>query len=258
VKQPYADVYRDLYERHWWWRAREAVLVREIARRTLPAGWGRILDVGCGDALFFKHLMRFGDPWGIESDASLVRADGPYRSRLHLGPFDSSFVPDRPFRLVLMLDVLEHMHDPVAALTRVREVLEPGGSLLLTVPAFQIAWTRHDEINEHVRRYTRGTLEPLVRAAGLTLASSRYLFHWLFAAKLAVRVRESITRGEPTPAAVPSAWLNAMLRGVCIAEERLLGWARLPVGTSLLAWCDAPPRAIAQLKPEVAAAKAGK
>jgi SAM-dependent methyltransferase len=256
VRQAYADVYRDLYQRHWWWRAREAVLLREIARRTPPAGWGRILDVGCGDALFFDHLMRLGDAWGVESDASLVRDVGPYRSRVHVGRFDNSFVPDRPFRLVLMLDVLEHMQDPVAALTRVREVLEPGGSLLLTVPAFQIAWTRHDDINEHIVRYTRGTLEPVMSAAGLTLASTRYLFHWLLPVKLAVRAWEALRPGEPAPAGVPPRWLNATLRTVCITEERMLGWARLPLGTSLLAWCDAPRLEVERPSRPPAAAKA--
>jgi trans-aconitate methyltransferase len=257
VKQAYADAYRDLYHRHWWWRAREAVLLREIVQRTPAAGWGRILDVGCGDALFFDQLMRIGDVWGVESDASLVRENGPYRTRVHVGRFDSSFVPPQPFRLILMLDVLEHVQDPVAMLTRVRELLEPGGSLLLTVPAFQSAWTRHDDINEHVVRYTRGRLEPMVRAAGLTLASSRYLFHWLFPVKLAVRGWEALRSGEPAPASIPPAWLNATLRAACVMEARLLGWARLPLGTSLLAWCDAPRRSVERTSREPAAAKAG-
>ena len=237
MKQAYADVYRELYERHWWWRAREAVLVREIATHMPPGGWGRILDIGCGDALFFDQLSRFGDVWGVEGDASLIRDDGPYRHRVHVGQFDGTFPVSEPFGLILMLDVLEHMSDPVPALERARDLLEPGGAILVTVPAFQAAWTRHDDINEHVTRYTRGSLEPLVRAAGLVVGSRRYLFHWLLPAKLAVRAAEALIPMGSKPAAVPPTWLNATLRVVSLAEERLVSWARLPFGSSLLAWC---------------------
>ncbi|HYT94425.1 MAG TPA: class I SAM-dependent methyltransferase, partial [Gemmataceae bacterium] len=70
----YAAAYRNLYERHWWWRAREAMLVREIEVHQPVGGWGKVLDVGCGDGLFFDELARFGEVWGVESDESLVPA----------------------------------------------------------------------------------------------------------------------------------------------------------------------------------------
>src|SRR2546426_671635 len=52
VEPEYAVRYRDLYRRHWWWRARER-LILDVLRRLRPgAGWSAILDVGCGDGLF--------------------------------------------------------------------------------------------------------------------------------------------------------------------------------------------------------------
>jgi SAM-dependent methyltransferase len=237
MKQTYAQKYRELHERHWWWRSREIVLLQELAEHAPHGGFGRILDIGCGDALFFDQLRRFGDVWGVESDPSLVRDDGPHRHRIHVGNFDGSFSAREPFGLVLMLDVLEHMQDPVDALCRVRDLLEPSGSLLITVPAFSIAWTRHDDWNEHVVRYTRSSLERAVRASGLTIRSSRYLYHWLFPAKLIVRATEALRAWAPKPAEVPPEWLNQLLLRLCLFEERLLRTAHLPVGTSLLAWC---------------------
>jgi SAM-dependent methyltransferase len=255
VRDDYAAAYRALYQRHWWWQAREAVLVGEIGGNAPAGGWGRILDVGCGDALFFDELERFGDVWGVESDASLVSEAGPYRSRVHIGGFDASFAAREPFGLVLMLDVLEHMHDPVAALRRVRELLEPSGALLVTVPAFPMAWTRHDDINEHVVRYTRRSLVEVLRAAELDLRSSRYLFHWLFPVKLAVRAVEAMRPGQPAPASIPPRWLNRALWAVSRAEERLLGWTRLPFGTSLLAWCVPAERGGSLSRPRSAVAR---
>src|SRR4051794_13023473 len=43
----YAEQYRELYEKHWWWRAR-AELIIETLQRLRPSGWKYILDVGCG------------------------------------------------------------------------------------------------------------------------------------------------------------------------------------------------------------------
>src|SRR5436190_189838 len=78
VDATYAQEYRELYERHWWWRARERFILDELARLRPAAGWGAILDVGCGDALFFDALSRFGDVEGVEPDASLVTPNGPH------------------------------------------------------------------------------------------------------------------------------------------------------------------------------------
>ena len=235
----YAAAYRDLYERHWWWRAREPMLIREIEGHRPAAGWGSILDVGCGDGLFFDQLVRFGQVWGVESDVTLVPADSRHRGRLHLGPFDSTFKPGRRFGLVLMLDVLEHLPDPVAALRKAADLLEPGGRVLITVPAFQVLWTSHDDLNHHFVRYRRRSLDPVVERAGLRMLSSRYCFQWLFPVKLGVRVLERVGAVSGNPATVPPEWLNRTLLALTRVEQETIGRLGLPFGSSLLAWCAA-------------------
>ena len=68
----YAAAYPELYQRHWWWRVREEILLRNI--RTILAGTpeARILDVGCGAGLFFDELEQFGHVEGVESDRAVV------------------------------------------------------------------------------------------------------------------------------------------------------------------------------------------
>ena len=235
----YAAVYRDLYERHWWFRARETMLLREIESHRPAAGWSSVLDVGCGNGLFFDRLDRFGEVRGVESDESLVPADSRHRARIHLGPFDSTFEPGRRFGLVLMLDVLEHLPDPVAALRKAGGLLEPGGRVLITVPAFQLLWTSHDDLNRHFVRYRRRSLNLLVAQAGLSLLSSRYCFHWLFPVKLGVRALERLGAVSGDPATVPPPWLNRALLGLTRVEQETIGRLGLPFGSSLLAWCAA-------------------
>lgn len=233
----YAATYRDLYARHWWWRARELMLRREIEGHQPAAGWGSVLDVGCGDGLFFDWLAHFGEVWGVESDEALVPASSRHRGRIHVGPFDSTFEPGRRFGLVLMLDVLEHLPDPVAALRKAGALLQPGGRVLVTVPAFQLLWTSHDDLNRHFVRYRRSRLAAVAAQAGLGVVGSRYCFQWLFPAKLGIRVLERLGVMRSAPATVPPAWLNRALLALTRAEQATLGRLGLPFGSTLLAWC---------------------
>jgi len=240
VETEYAARYRDLYRRHWWWRARER-LILDVLRRLRPgAGWSAILDVGCGDGLFFERLAEFGPVEGVEPDASLVASDGPYRDRIHVVSFDRSFRPGRRYGLILMLDVLEHLPEPVEALRHALTLLEPGGILLVTVPAFPLLWTNHDVLNHHYARYTRASFTRLARAAGLRIVRSRYFFQWLFPAKLGVRLLEALWRRPPAPPRVPPPWINRALYLVSRSEQFVLGALPLPFGSSLLVIAEKP------------------
>lgn len=236
----YLGAYRDLYLRHWWWRAREALLTREIERLAARGAFGRILDVGCGDGLFFPTLQRFGDPAGIEPAPEMLTPDGPWRARIHAGPLDASYQPEHRFGLVLALDVIEHLADPHAFLDHVRRVIAPGGWFVATVPAFRALWTAHDDLNEHVTRYRRGEFASLVAAHGLAVTHARYFFVSLAAAKLLVRALEKVRRPRPRPPRVPTAPVNAILEAACRAEQALLGRHAPWFGSSLLLVARAP------------------
>lgn len=231
----YALRYRALYDRHWWWRAREALIV-ETLERLFPHGTGGpILDVGCGDGLFFEKLSRFGPVEGIEMDPTGVAPEGPWRDRIRLQPFDASFEPGKRYALVLLLDVLEHFADPLACLRRAVELLADGGAILVTVPAFRSLWTSHDEINRHFTRYRKGALEDLARRAGARVETARYFFVWMSPLKLAVRLKEAALGGKPAPPRIPPAAFNALFYRVSRLEQKLLGRAPVPFGSSLVA-----------------------
>lgn len=230
----YARRYRQLYREHWWWRAREHVVLETLRRQRPAAGWRRILDVGCGDGLLFDRLGEFGEVEGVEADPSLVSPGGRHRAQIHVRPFDASFQPGKSYSLILMLDVIEHLRDPVGALRHVAQLLERDGILVATVPAFPMLWTTHDDLNHHVTRYTRRSFGTLAEQAGLRVDATRYFFHWLFPAKLVVRVLEALTRSQPTPPRVPAPWVNRWLYLFSRLEQSLLTPLPVPFGASLL------------------------
>jgi SAM-dependent methyltransferase len=235
VDAEYGQRYRDLYTRHWWWRAREAALVDTLQAIPAAGGRHRILDVGCGDGLFFDRLLDLGDVEGIEPDAALVGPTGVHRGRIHVQPFDDRFRPATNYSLILMLDVLEHLEDPVAALRHATSLLTETGHLVITVPAFMLLWTNHDVINHHRTRYTKATLRAAARIAGLHLDREEYWFQWTCPAKIGTGLVERALRLAPAPPAVPPAWINRALYTLSRAERRVLGPLAPPFGSSLVA-----------------------
>jgi hypothetical protein len=171
---------------------------------------------------------------GVESEPTLVSSDTPYRARIHVEPFDSTFDLGRRYSLILMLDVLEHLSDPSAALRHATSLLEPHGVLLATVPSMMSLWTRHDDLNHHYVRYNKASLVSLMTRAGLHLDECRYFFHWMVAAKIATRLSEVLIPGKPVPPSVPPTVINNALYALSRLEQNSLAHLRLPFGSSLL------------------------
>ncbi|MGH7525053.1 MAG: class I SAM-dependent methyltransferase, partial [Gemmatimonadales bacterium] len=210
--------------------------VRALRRIRRGKPRGRILDVGCGDGILFPALIPFGEVEGIEADGTTLDPAGPWRDRIHVAPFDQSAPLDGQYDLILILDVIEHLDAPVAALRHALSLLRPDGALLVTVPALPALWTAHDDLNHHRRRYTRRQLSQELGEAGFEVESMRFLFHSLVIGKLAVRWREHRRGRRPALPRVPPPGLNRFAAGISKAEMVVLAPAsRILPGTSLLA-----------------------
>ena len=238
----YGRHYRELYENHWWWRAREVILLEELHRLFPDSRALAILDVGCGDGLFFERLRQFGEVEGIESEAALVDPRGPNRSRITVAPFDASFNPGKQYDLILMLDVLEHLDAPEEALHHAGSLLRAGGKMVVTVPAFRMVWTNHDRLNEHRTRFTKRSFRLVAASAGMEIMEMRYFFVWLFAAKLATRMAELILPREPRNPRIPSSAINGFLYQASRFEDKLTRIIPAPIGSSLLIVGERSPK----------------
>lgn len=207
----YCQDYRELYYRHWWWRAREAAILDVLYHHSPQAGWGDILDIGCGDGLLFDKLLKLGNVEGLEPSASLITPDGPHRRLIHVRPFDKNFQPGKQYSLILMLDVLEHLSNPVDVLSHALSLLTSSGVILITVPALNILWTNQDVVSKHLTRYTKRTLRNVAEKAGMLIEDERYWFQWTVPAKLVQRAVEHIFHCKPVSPRIPPRPLNNTL-----------------------------------------------
>ena len=93
------------------------------------------------------------------------------------------------YNTVVMVNVLEHIKDDNGALGILRDLIVPGGCLLLYVPALPFLYSNFDKSVGHYRRYTRSNLTRQLEAAGYTIKYVSYfdflgIFPWYIVNKL--------------------------------------------------------------------------
>jgi SAM-dependent methyltransferase len=226
-------------DRHWWYRGRRTVLERVIADLRLPAR-ARVLDAGCGSGRNMVELARHGTVTGVElSNTSVCLARARKAGEVIEGSvMEMPFAPDS-FDLAVSLDVIEHLQDDLGALRELRRTVAPGGSLLVTVPAYQWLWSGHDEINHHHRRYTRRSLLRVAEQTGWKPVRTTYFNSLLLPVAIVLRVLERLntkTTESSLDLWVPPAPLNWLLERPLALEAALIGRGRrIPAGLSLLA-----------------------
>jgi SAM-dependent methyltransferase len=158
----YTSDYEQFELRHWWFVARRQIIHDAINRYVLSRNaQPRWLDVGCGTGVLLDSLPAIANQLGLELDGNSVaraRAKG-----LKVEQIEPQWDLDKygSFDLITLTDVIEHLEDDRKAIEQVHGALNPGGIILVTVPALMSLWSGHDVINHHFRRYTQKTLLPL-------------------------------------------------------------------------------------------------
>ncbi len=133
----YEDYYRDapLRERSFQRARRERIVaaLEETGRRDL-----RIIDLGCGLGVLEPHLLAHGDvtaaDWSREAiDAARRRCP---EATFVCGDFLEMALPREAFDAVVSVEVIEHLEaeDQRRFVELARDLLEPGGHLLVTTP----------------------------------------------------------------------------------------------------------------------------
>src|ERR1700674_4732725 len=144
--------------------------------------------------------------------AELARRRG--RGEVRVGRLEELPWEEGTFDLITCLDVIEHTPDDRATPRELLRASKPGGWLLVTVPAYQALWSRHDEANHHYRRYARRTLRAAAVEAGWRGDRMTSFNSLLLAPAAAVRLaqRRRGTDGDYTPdLRLGPVWLNGAL-----------------------------------------------
>lgn len=106
------------------------------SNRKMPVATpGRMLEIGCASGAYLKRAQDKG--WvveGIEFSPQAAHMAQKNGFRVHVGSVESAPQPEIPYDLVVGWMVLEHVHEPVKVLKRLKEWVSSSGYLILSVP----------------------------------------------------------------------------------------------------------------------------
>ncbi|HEX2716459.1 MAG TPA: methyltransferase domain-containing protein [Gemmatimonadaceae bacterium] len=233
---------RDLFKlhaaiehRHWWFVGRRRILAA-LVERLVPAAGGLVVDVGCGTGANVAALA--GRYRAVGSDTSrdgiaLARERHP-EVRFVLGEAPAAIADDVAAADVVMLtDVIEHVPDDFALVSRLLAAMKPGAHLLVTVPAHESLWSEHDVSFGHYRRYEAPRLAAVWEGLPVSVRLLSYFNARLYPVVRSVRALSRL-RGRASGAAgtdfnVPARPVNRALTSIFAGER-----------TRLVAALDAP------------------
>ena len=164
-----------------FWFAHRNQCIAAVVARTLPPDRRVLVDVGGGNGVVAAHLQQQGvevllvEPG--ESGAQAARDRG--LQQVICATFDDAAFAPASLPAIGLFDVVEHVEDDVAFLRSAAAALEPGGHVLLTVPAYSGLWSAEDVHSGHYRRYTQRSLSRALESAGFDVAYGTYLFWFL-------------------------------------------------------------------------------
>ena len=136
---------------------------------------GVSLDVGCSMGLVMDEFRQRGwIPHGVDVSSYATEYA---RTELGLdaftGTIDQVDLPPESVDLATMLLTIEHIPDPKSALRSVRQLLKPGGILIVATHDVEGVWPRlvgprwrHYNMPEHIYYFSRRTLTQMLSEVG--------------------------------------------------------------------------------------------
>jgi SAM-dependent methyltransferase len=167
-------------------RVWEAGKVR-LYREHFGEGPRRILDVGCADGRLLELLREYGSAeWrlvGVDIDAAAVERCRARGFEAHCRRVEE--LPDDAggFDGVVMLQLIEHVDDPVAIAKRVFSLLKPGGHFVVETPnldgldhrLFERSCWGHYHFPRHWHLFSGASLRSMLEDAGFEVVASQAL-----------------------------------------------------------------------------------
>jgi len=235
MKENYELIYAEKSRNNWWFAARKE-LVRSLIRSKIR---GRILDIGCGPGTSSPASGSFA----IDNSFFMCRHAKKEGMIVCAGDAQKPGFKKNSMDAVLLLDVIEHIDGDKNVIMQAYDILKPGGTAIVTVPAFDFLWGGEDELNEHKRRYSASGLRKLLESNGFEISKISYWNSILFLPTLIYKkmLNRQKSGKESHHLNIIPDFLNGALLKLLRFENSLINHGiNLPFGVSIVAVARKP------------------
>lgn len=224
-------------ESTYWWHVAKRQLITEMLKTHVPPP-SLLVEGGIGAGGNLQRWQSIGyTVQGLDClDESIAFAKEQGIENVAVHDLHQPWpVQQNSAGAVVLLDVLEHLADPVIALQYAARSLSPSGKIFFTVPAYPWLFSDWDRRLGHFRRYTRAMMQEQVKQAGLKLETLRHWNAFTLPAAIVLRIVRRLrpsSRGTEFPRV--SRWINHALLGAASIERRVGSMFGMPCGLSLV------------------------
>lgn len=182
-----------------WTRGLERRL--QLMRRYVELDGKHILDIGCGVGAFVERFREY-TPWVVGTDIDRESVLRGVQTLPNLGLALGEHMPfkDASFDVIMLHEVLEHVHNDRETLREAARILAPGGKVVVFVPNRLYPFETHgiflgkkyvfgnvpfvnylpdpirNRLVPHARAYTKKGLSRIYRSAGLRAQLHSFVF----------------------------------------------------------------------------------
>lgn len=112
-----------------------ALADRDVRHLPTPHLGAKLLDIGCGSGAFVRRALSLGYvAEGLEFDGQAVAAAVGGGLPVRQGALPNTGLPEASYDVVILSQVIEHLHEPLATFKEIYRLLKPGGLLWLATP----------------------------------------------------------------------------------------------------------------------------
>ena len=170
------NFYQKVYTKRW--EALELERVSEVWRvltgeffQKIIGENAKVLDIGCGFCHFLNHL-KAKEKVGVDVNPSAKNHAAKDVTFIHSDDLLLKMLPDEYFDCVFLSNFLEHLDsskDVIILLERVKELLAPGGKIIILQPNFRLLGPAYFDFIDHKAILTDKSVEEALNIAGFRM-----------------------------------------------------------------------------------------
>ena len=233
--------YKNMFEREqtYWWYVGLHTLVYDMLCHQKISKNASILDAGCGTGGLIDFLNQKSyknlNGFDFSEDAINFCHQRGYKNCFRQDL--NTWKPEKKYDVIISCDVLYHKNiiNDKKIISKFKEALNPGGILILNLPAFELLKREHDIVVETKKRYTIKTLKEITKNLELKPILINYRLPLLFVVILFSKLLTFFLkkRGQSDLDSISNFTNNTLLKMNLIENKIICKKIAIPFGSSI-------------------------